>query len=398
MTSAVTSSKKVILKINMMQPRSAAATSTAIRSHRAPPPPPPPINPSGIFYAAASASATVSYQLPLPVAWENAGKSALGLEKARRPPRERIQGHISERPYGSMPVDKQMRLSIAEGIEPQLQSANRQNNRLRERTATLERHNRSLRLALSRMASVQGTGVSEAGLPSMFAAARDDPEYAAMLASFLQTTTISGPQQAAPPVRPHTAEQKAALHVAYAPKRKPPSKPPPLHIAAAPHRAAPTMKRGDQPPPAARPSSVSMVVVPASLVGMPAAGCGGASEEQAARARLETEVAQLKRRVAELSTQLEHARAAGAAGAAAGAEAEAVDEGGAWRHEVAVMASLRGELEEVQRRAAFDRARAEAAEAEVVKAHAAAREAESHLAARGLDHGLDAAQAVAEPG
>ena len=54
-------------------------------------------------------------------------------------------------PPWSVPIDMQMRLSVAEGMKPNLNDARRQNGRLRQQIAKLERHNRHMMLVLSRL-------------------------------------------------------------------------------------------------------------------------------------------------------------------------------------------------------------------------------------------------------
>ena len=366
----------------------------ATRGHRAPPPPPP-VCPSSLFYPSSVAGGgAVSYNLPLPVQWESGGKPALGPEVPTHriaPSRPVAEG---ERPYGSVPVDQQMRLSIAEGMEPRLQSAHKANQRLKERVNHLMRQNRNLRLALNRIMTSMGAG----DMSGAFGAApADDGEYADLIADFLQQHDGLGrhdaPASPAMARRAHVAQQKSALRGVYAPKDKPPGKPPPMPTkkppsptAATPHRKAPGMpsprsqsaQHGAAPP--VRPASASMVVVPGLAAGpcRPAAsasasaGASGAQADAApadaaARATLERQVVSLKRMVADLSDQLELARAAPAAAPPDGA-----------RHEAALIASLRSELEAFAQSAEAERQQA-AAEArtavEAANARAAALEA-----------------------
>ena len=84
----------------------------------------------------------------------------------------------------SVPIDMQMRLSVAEGMKPNLNDARRLNGRLRQQIAKLERHNRHMMLVLSRLhaAHVQALERSRC----------EDAERAARLTASLAAMTEEG--------------------------------------------------------------------------------------------------------------------------------------------------------------------------------------------------------------
>ena len=90
-------------------------------------------------------------------------------------------------PPWSVPIDMQMRLSVAEGMKPNLNDARRQNGRLRQQIAKLERHNRHMMLVLSRLhaAHVQALDAQQ-GAASSEEHQAVTIDFTALLASILE--------------------------------------------------------------------------------------------------------------------------------------------------------------------------------------------------------------------
>jgi hypothetical protein len=213
--------------------RTAAAAAPLMTSHRAPPT----LHPSSIFAGTtfARANNAVAYQKvqpPPPPEWQFTGPPALGVQKHRAAP-ERPRLNSSERPW-SAPADQQMRLSIAERLEPALQTAHRHNNKIRQQMSKLERHNRHMTLVLSRLYSAHEAAIEAAdGEPGA--------DYAEQLASIIeQSADIMHVDGIEPPPPPEpfshkyvVEKQKAALYgkCAHAPHRRdaPPGRPPTPH-------------------------------------------------------------------------------------------------------------------------------------------------------------------------
>ena len=90
-------------------------------------------------------------------------------------------------PPWAVPIDMQMRLSVAEGMKPNLNDARRQNGRLRQQIAKLERHNRHMMLVLSRLhaAHVQALDAQQ-GAASSEEHQAVSIDFTALLASILE--------------------------------------------------------------------------------------------------------------------------------------------------------------------------------------------------------------------
>ena len=151
------------------------------------------MNPSGLFasgysgahYANSLAASSSCLTEPVPLQqpdWQRTGACALGPAA----PMHRIapsvsshSRHLSERPW-SGPAEHQMRLSVAEHMEPALHNTVRQANKLKMQVAKLTRQNRALSLALSRLHSAQVALAEAEGGP---AGARAADEFSDLIAS-----------------------------------------------------------------------------------------------------------------------------------------------------------------------------------------------------------------------
>jgi len=97
--------------------------------------------------------------------WDSTTRQGLGPPPPQhRPPPARPTSEASREPL--VPVDQQMRLSLAERMQPELYQQRATSVGLRAQNLKLARQNRRLQLEVSRLESVAATAVSEASLES----------------------------------------------------------------------------------------------------------------------------------------------------------------------------------------------------------------------------------------